>query len=38
MKAPTSKAYHHPYDSDHHPLCFSSVKTAEFFHDAIGPE
>lgn len=38
LKAPTSKAYTHPYHSDHHPLVFSSVKTAELFHDAVGPE
>jgi len=35
---PFPKGYSHPYQSDHHPLNFSPVKTAELFHDFIGPE
>lgn len=35
---PTNRAFHHPYHSDHHPVNFSTVKNAEFFHDLVGPE
>ncbi len=37
-KKPTGRVYNHPYHSEHHPLNFSAVKTAEFFHDFVGPE
>lgn len=36
-KAPV-KGFVHPYDSEHHPINFSPVKTAELFHDFVGPE
>lgn len=35
---PFPKGYSHPYQTDHQPLNFSPVKTAELFHDFIGPE
>jgi hypothetical protein len=35
---PFPKGYSHPFNSEHHPLNFSPVKTAELFHDFIGPE
>lgn len=35
---PFPKGYSHPYQSDHHPINFSSVKNAELFHDFVGPE
>lgn len=35
---PFPKGYSHPYQSTHHPLNFSPVKTAELFHDFVGPE
>ena len=35
---PKNVPYHHPFNSDHHPLNFSSVKNAELFHDLVGPE
>lgn len=38
VKKNIGRAYTHPYHSDHHPLNFSVVKTAELFHDFIGPE
>jgi hypothetical protein len=38
LQRPFPKGYSHPYQSDHHPLNFSPVKTAELFHDFIGPE
>ena len=38
FEAPKGRAFHHPYNSDHHPLNFSSVKNAELFHDLVGPE
>jgi hypothetical protein len=37
IKAPV-KGFVHPYNSEHHPLNFSPVKTAELFHDFVGPE
>lgn len=38
IKKPTGTIYNHPHDSEHHKLNFSTVKTAEFFHDLMGPE
>lgn len=38
LKKPAGTIYNHPYHSDHHPLNFSPVKNAEFFHDFVGPE
>jgi len=38
LKRPFPKGYSHPFQSDHHPLNFSPVKTAELFHDFVGPE
>lgn len=32
------KGYTHPFHSEHHPLNFSAVKVAEFFHEFVGPE
>lgn len=37
-KKAVDSTFNHPYTSDHHPLNFSPVKTAELFHDFIGPE
>lgn len=38
VEKPVNKAFQHPYHSDHHPINFSSVKNAEYFHDLVGPE
>jgi len=38
VEKPFARGYSHPYNTDHHPLNFSPVKTAELFHDFIGPE
>eukprot|EP01017_Pseudomicrothorax_dubius_P004775 TRINITY_DN1104_c0_g1_i2.p1 TRINITY_DN1104_c0_g1~~TRINITY_DN1104_c0_g1_i2.p1 ORF type:complete len:443 (+),score=145.24 TRINITY_DN1104_c0_g1_i2:74-1330(+) len=38
LQKPTARGYSHPYQSDHHPINFSPVKTAELFFDFVGPE
>lgn len=38
VKKPTVQGYVHPFNMEHHRITFSPVKTAEYFHDFIGPE
>lgn len=38
MQKPVDTSYKHPYNSQHHPINYSAVKTAELFNDFIGPE
>ena len=35
---PKHMGYTHPYNMEHHRLTFSPVKTAEYFHELVGPE
>ncbi|KAM3140163.1 hypothetical protein pb186bvf_007716 [Paramecium bursaria] len=37
-KAPTGKAYIHPFEQPHQPVNFSGMKNSELFYDFIGPE
>jgi hypothetical protein len=38
FEKPKGQPFHHPFNSEHHPVNFSSVKNAELFHDLVGPE